>query len=306
MVFDIFNLKFMSIIGHKKQLDILDRSVKKNKVSQAYLFFGSENVGKFTIALDFAKKITEHDRGLNQNLYILKPEIDPARNATHSVAGGGKKLGDIKIKQIKDLQHWLSLSSSQEKKRVAIIDDAQKLNKTSQNALLKTLEDARENTVVILVSQDEEKILPTIISRSHKLKFGLVSNQDLRDSVQNEIDKDVIFWSMGKPGLFRKLSESSEELEFRREVLSEFSNIFSQNVSERIALAETMSENLEISIKKFNLWLVIIRESILNDNFNRGFTNRIELVDRIEKSLNLLSSTNANVKITIENLLINF
>jgi len=297
----------MQIIGHKKQLAILDRGIEKNKVSQVYLFFGPENVGKFTIALDFAKKLTDNKKALNPDLYILKPEINPARNATHSVVGGGKKIGDIKIKQIKELQHWLSLSSSRDDLKVAIIDDAQKLNKTSQNALLKTLEDARKNTVVILVSQDEEKILPTIISRSHKLKFGLVSNQDLRGSVQNEINKDIIFWSMGKPGIFRELSQSSEGLEFRRKVLAEFSSIFSQNVSEKMVLAEKMAENLEISIKKLNLWLVIIRESILNNNFNKNFTNqKIELMDRIEKSLNLLSSTNANARLTIENLLINF
>ena len=287
----------MNIIGHKKQLDILNRSIEKNSVSQAYLFLGPENVGKFTVALDFAKKLTDSEKDLNPNLYILRPEINEDNS----------KKKDIKIEAVKDLQHWLSLSSFSDMMKVAIIDDAQKLNKTSQNALLKTLEDARENTVMILISQDEKKILPTIISRSHKIKFGIVSDQELRGGIQDDIGEETIFWSMGKPGLFKKLSESGDELEFRREVFKEFSRIFSQNVMERMALAETFAGDLEISIQKLNLWIVILRESMVSSNFNEDFTEKkIELIDRIEKNLGLLKETNANAKMLIENLLINF
>jgi len=287
----------MQIIGHQRQLEILNKSIERGTVAQAYLFVGPENVGKFTVAEDFAQKLTGVRKGHNPNVYILKPEIDEEKN---------KKL-EIKIEQIKDLQHWLGLSSFENQTKVAIIDDAQKLNKTSQNALLKTLEDARENTVVILVSQDENKILPTIISRSHKIKFGTVSDNDLKYFSQDEIGEEVIFWSMGKPGLLKKLLESSDELEFRREVFKEFSKIFSQNVVERMVLAEEMSQDLEMSIQKMNLWMIILRESIVSSNINEDFTDKkMKLMDGIEKSLNLLKDTNANSKLIIENLLINF
>ena len=287
----------MQIIGHKKQLSILENAMKKRAVSQAYLFLGPENVGKFTIALDFGKKLTGSGKDLNPNLYIVKPEINEENS----------KQKEIKIEAIKDLQHWLSLSSYAENMKVAIIDEAQKLNKTAQNALLKTLEEARLNTVTILVSQDEKKILPTILSRCHKIKFGTVSNGELQESSEEEIGKDVLFWSIGKPGIFKKLLESGTEMEFRQEVFREFKNIFSQNVLERMVLAETMSGDIEMTIKKLNLWLVIIRESIVSANFNEDFTvKKIELLEKIEKSLNLINQTNANAKMVLENLLISF
>ena len=288
---------FMNIIGHQKQLSILENAIKKNAVSQAYLFLGPENVGKFTIAVDFGKKLTGSGKDLNPNLYIVKPEINEENS----------KQKEIKIEAIKDLQHWLGLAAYAGNIKVAIIDEAQKLNRTSQNALLKTLEEARPETVVILVAQDENKILPTILSRCHKIKFGTVSNQELQTSSAEEIGNDVLFWSIGKPGLFKKLSHEGKEMEFRQEVFREFQGIFSKNVMEKMALAETMSEDIEMTIRKLNLWLVIIRESIVSGNINEDFTGKkIKLLENIERSLKLITGTNANVKMVLENLLISF
>ena len=287
----------MQIIGHQKQLNILNKSIEKKNVAQAYLFLGPENVGKFTIALDFGKKLTGSGKDLNPNLYIVTPEINEENS----------KQKEIKIEAIKDLQHWLGLSAYEGKMKVAVIDEAQKLNKTAQNALLKTLEEARPETVVILVAQDKNKILPTILSRCHKIKFGTVSNEELQMSSEEEIGADVLFWSIGKPGLFKKLSSEGKEREFRQEVFKEFQSIFSKNVMEKMVLAENMSEDIGLSVQKLNLWLVIIRDSIVSGNINEDFTGKkIALLEKIEKSLKLITSTNANAKMIIENLLISF
>ncbi len=287
----------MDIIGHQKQLTLLEKSIKRENVAQAYLFTGPENVGKFTVALDFAQRLTGNGKGLNPNLYILKPEVDEDT----------KKKKEIKIEGIKDLQHWQGLSSFENSFKVAIIDDAQKMNRTAQNALLKTLEEARPNTVAILVTQDEKKILPTVISRCHRMRFGNVSDEELKQGSSGEINKDVLFWSIGKPGLFKKLSEDDEEINFRRQVLAEFKEILSKNANERMKLAEVLVDDQEMAIKKMNLWLVIIRESIVSENFNEDLSDRkIDWLEKIEKSLNLITTTNANVKMVLENLLISF
>lgn len=74
----------MDIIGHQKQLNILQKSLEKNNISQAHFFYGPENVGKFTIALNFAQKLIN----AKEDIFVVKPEINPARNASHSDAGG--------------------------------------------------------------------------------------------------------------------------------------------------------------------------------------------------------------------------
>jgi len=288
---------FMQIIGHQRQLEILNKSIERGTVAQAYLFSGPENVGKFTIAQDFAQKITGSEKELNPNLYILKPEVDEEKN---------KKL-EIKIEQIKDLQHWLGLSSFESQTKVAIIDDAQKMNKATQNALLKTLEEAHPKTVVILITQNEEKIFPTVISRCHRLKFGTVSNEELLKSTNREVEEDILFWSLGRPGIFQKLLTEEAELGFCQETLTEFMNIFSKSVAEKMALAEELSQDVEKALGKMNLWQVIIRQSMLDENFGAKLSSekKINWLDQIEKSRQLLLATNVNSRLTLENLLIN-
>jgi len=286
----------MKIIGHQKQLAILAKSIEKKSVAQAYLFLGPENVGKFTVAQYFAQKLTGSEKELNPNLYILKPELDEDTN----------KKKEIKIEAIKDLQHWLNLSSFENSFKVAIIDDAQRMNKTAQNAMLKTLEEARPGTVVILVTQNEEEIYPTVISRCYRLKFGMVADEELKKNITGEIEEDLLFWSIGKPGLFKKLSQENEELNFRQQTLAEFQGILSRNGNERMKLAQDLAEDVEMALKKMNLWLVIIRESMVGEKFSEDLkaSKKIDWLERIEKSQNILLTTNANPRLTLENLLI--
>jgi len=296
----------MDIIGHQKQLNILQKSLEKNNISQAHFFYGTENVGKFTIALNFAQKLIN----AKEDIFVVKPEINPARNASHSDAGGEGKKKDIKIEQVKDLQHWLSRTSLGGGFKVAVIDDAQKLNKSAQNALLKILEEPNEKSLLILVANDEKKIFSTIISRCLKIGFGTVSESELKKNIPDNLKnkEEIIFWSLGKPGILLNLINDERQLVFRKESLKEFKNIFSQNISEKFYLADNFSKNANLAIEKLNLWVIILRQSLMDNSF--GFSidssRKIPLMEKLEESINLLKNTNSNPKLVLENLFLAF
>ncbi|PIP27427.1 MAG: DNA polymerase III subunit delta', partial [Candidatus Moranbacteria bacterium CG23_combo_of_CG06-09_8_20_14_all_39_10] len=165
----------MEIIGHQKIINLLDRAIAKDAVSHAYLFSGPESVGKFTVALDFAERLIGNIDSISSDLISIKPEIEENKGVI-------KKL-DIKIEAIRNLLHKLSLTSVGGRYKVVIIDDADRLNRTAQNALLKTLEEPNAKVVLILVCQDERKLLPTIISRCQKMRFGLVKEAEIEKIV---------------------------------------------------------------------------------------------------------------------------
>ncbi len=81
----------------------------------------------------------------------------------------GREINSIGIDEIKDLQEEMRYKPFQEKVQIALILDSKKLTTQAQNAFLKTLEDGSDQTVYILVAQNEKELLPTIISRSKKL-----------------------------------------------------------------------------------------------------------------------------------------
>ena len=290
-----------NIIGHNKILKILEKAVAKNAVNHAYLFCGPEKAGKFTVALEFAKKLANSSESINPDIIIIKPETEEKK--------GIIKKRDIKIEQIRDLQHQLSLSSQGGKYKVAIIDEADRLNKMAQNALLRTLEEAGKNVVLILVSQDEKKMLPTILSRCQKIKFGIASNDELAKNIANEKDKsEILFWSLGCPGLMFDLINDEYELAVRRETLKDLKNLFSQNAADKFSMAEDMSKDINLTVKKLNLWNIILRESLLGRKADIKVDGEkaLHIIDSIGKSLDLLKETNSNARLTLENLFLEF
>ena len=293
----------MDIIGHAKIIKLLNNAIDKNAISHAYLFYGPENVGKFTLALEFAKKLSDNGSAINPDLIIIQPEIEEKKGII-------KKRG-IKIDQIDDLRHQLSLSRSQGNYKIVIIDEAERMNKSAQNSLLKTLEEAGPGVVLILVAHDQRRLLPTILSRCQKMRFGTVPDYGLMEELEKrgaEDKNDIIFWSLGRPGLMIRLAEEREELIFRKDALQELKKMFSLNVSERFAMAEEMAKDTERLIKKIDLWLIIFREMILGRVvFARSDKRKVLfLLDQAEKTQELIKGTYSNVRLILENLVLNF
>lgn len=292
----------MDIIGHQKQLNILKRSLEKNSVSQAYLFHGPESVGKFTVALDFVKKLTGGREGLDADLSIVAPERETEKNTV--------RIKDIKIDPIRDLQHWLSLAPAQGGKRVAIIDDADRLNIMAQNALLKTLEEPNPDCVIILIVQNIQKILPTIFSRCHKINFGTVSDSKLEEQIikEKKDKQELVFWSLGRPGILIKLLNDPAELAKRQAILGDLNQLFEQNIDARFSLAEKKAKDIENTMSEMNLWIMILREALLGNSLQvkKNPGEKIKLIEKISESLEIMKGTNANARLVLENLFLNF
>ncbi len=94
-------------------------------------------------------------------------------------------------------------------KKVFVVDEAELLNAVSQNALLKTLEEPAPGTVIILVTSSEDRLLPTIRSRSQRLAFGALDAESMDcwlNASSVEIEPNESAWlvehSRGSPGLF--------------------------------------------------------------------------------------------------------
>jgi DNA polymerase III subunit delta' len=301
----------MEIIGHQKQLHILHKSIESHKLAQAYLFSGPQNVGKFSVALDFANKITEgKNPESNPNLVIIRPEEAVALENKKKPKSSKR---EIKIDQIRELQRKLSLFSGNKKYQIAIIDEAERLNKQAQNALLKTLEEPNDSSLIILVANNTQKLLPTIISRCQKIKFGPVSLVEIEKWLEsgaflmpNASEKEkIIFWSLGRPGLIFKLAADKNALDYREETLAELKKIFKQNLAENFLLLEEMSKDKEEVIRKLNLWIIVLRQTLLGQNLLALEPMRaLKSLEAITASLAILRETNSNTRLILENLLL--
>ncbi|HVJ66887.1 MAG TPA: DNA polymerase III subunit delta', partial [Caulifigura sp.] len=185
--------------GHAAQIAMLRRAASRNRLAHGYLFLGPAGVGKRIAA-----------RGLAQALFCRETneqELQPCGQCpacrqvlaqTHpdlleiGCPEGKRELSIDLIAGAKErrgregLCHDLSLRPMSADRRVAIIDDAERMNDESANALLKTLEEPPPGSILILLASDLEPILPTIRSRCQPLWFTVLSNDDVAAILQGE------------------------------------------------------------------------------------------------------------------------
>lgn len=290
----------MPIVGHKKIIRLLDRSIEKNAVAQAYLFSGPAHVGKFFVALEFARRLNGKELASDLDITVLAPE-------TETVKGAVREKG-IKVEHIRDMQRKLNMTSYGEAYRIAIIDESQKLSQSVQNSLLKILEEPPRKCVIILIAQDEKKILPTVRSRCRILKFGLVSGEEMEDIPSIGNQSGILFWSLGRPGLAKKLSEDNRELEKREALSKELDVLLASDVSDKFELAESLSKDSLKLAEKMNSWMVIFREILLGRSRKSAITQQksFEIILELEKAIKITAETNANPRLVLENLFLKF
>lgn len=199
MKIDINNIKWPSI-GNDRVTDYLQQSIRNDKLAQSYVFIGPDNLGKYTIALSLANNLLldniEDDRKQeelltsNSDLHVLRVEDD-------------KK--NISIDQVREFIKILNLSSFMGSYKIGIIKEAHNLSSSAQHALLKTLEEPKEGVIIILLTNNEKKLLNTILSRSQLLYFYSVPQDTIYHylldnyKLTRTLAKDITSLTAGKP-----------------------------------------------------------------------------------------------------------
>ena len=167
-----------NFIGNEKTIHRLRNLAKSRRIAHAYLFSGPEGVGKKRAAIEFGrtllceKNISEpcgkcrscgqSEKGVHPSLKVITREKDRK---------------DILISQIRELIRELSFVGQGE--RIVIIDDAHRMSEEAMNALLKTLEEAPDKVLLILVTSSPSMLLSTIRSRCQSVLFFPIPEEKL-------------------------------------------------------------------------------------------------------------------------------
>ena len=164
-----------AIIGHEKQLETLRLALANGRLHHAYLFVGPDGVGKRTVALSLARAVHCSERnndfcGQCANCARIQAGNHPDVRVIEPLPG--KK--EISIQQIREIEKELNFRSFSGGRKIAVISPATLMNLTAQNALLKTLEEPPQGSVLFLIAPSAGGLLPTLRSRCLRLSFGPV------------------------------------------------------------------------------------------------------------------------------------
>ena len=185
-----------SLCGHDSQVEMFRRSAARGRLSHAYLCSGPGGIGKRLFASMLAQALF-CERTCDEQLESCGEcaNCRQMRAGSHpdllqvGCPAGKSELGiDIfagpKEKRGREgLCHDLSLRPMSATRRVAIIDDADKMNSEAANALLKTLEEPPDGCIIILIAESADGILPTIRSRCQFVRFSPLADDVLRELI---------------------------------------------------------------------------------------------------------------------------
>jgi len=182
------------IRGHQSILEMLHRALTRSRMPHALLFAGDAGIGKKRIALHLAQCLfcqqTPADEltccqecnsckqmaaGTHPDLISVECPPDKAILPLSLIIGNEDHRGR------EGVCFEMSLRPMSGDRRIAIIDDADKMNAESANALLKTLEEPTANYLMILIASELDSILPTIRSRCQLIRFGRLSEDDIAE-----------------------------------------------------------------------------------------------------------------------------
>lgn len=265
------------LFGHEQAEQQLLSEIVGGRLAHGWLFAGSRGVGKATLAYRFARYLLsgkddgdlsmseEHPvfrrvaAGSHSDLLVIEPIFDAKK---------GEAAREISVDQVREIGQFLSLTPGEGQWRVVIIDPADALNTNSANAILKILEEPPPQAVIVLITHNPARLLPTIRSRCRVLKLQPLPRMDFSRALRHaspEIDAEAIpslyFLSGGSVGLAAQY-ESMGANELLEDILELLSSLPELDSTKLHGFADKLlSEQQHARFQLFNqLILMIISE----------------------------------------------
>jgi DNA polymerase-3 subunit delta' len=191
-------MPFSEVVGHARPLGLLSRSIDRGSLPPSLLFTGPEGVGKRLVAQAVAQALNcavlpgaagdghgagghcgadVSPAGLPVDACGVCPACRRIARGTHpdAVLLEPGESGAIKIDAVRVVIAAAGYRPFEGRRRIVIIDEADRVTADAQDALLKNLEEPPASSVFILITARPETLLATVRSRCSRLRFGRLS-----------------------------------------------------------------------------------------------------------------------------------
>jgi DNA polymerase III subunit delta' len=175
------------LLGHAAAESALLQAHRSGRLPHAWLITGPRGIGKATLAFRFARFLLADGGGTLLDAPPTSFEMATSHSVFRRVASGGiadllvvergvdprrKKLrSEIVVDDTRAVAAFLRLTPAEGRWRVVIVDGADMMNRNAANALLKILEEPPQRAILLLVSDNPGRLLPTIRSRCRLIRL---------------------------------------------------------------------------------------------------------------------------------------
>lgn len=323
-------------IGQNRILALLEHSIKNNELAHAYLIAGPPHIGKMTLAIDFAQAINcEGTQPPCKECQACRKIAGRKHadvviiNNTEDGSAGSKTHSEISIDEIRELQHSANLPPYEGKRKIFIINGAERLSNEAANCLLKTLEEPPPHVIITLLTSNEPMVLPTIVSRCQRLELKPLPHDDICKiligyyKLDSQKAKLLANLAQGCPGWAINAALDNTALVQRAQFIKDMFALLEATWGERLAYAAKLGDSRIVAEEIFKTWLVCWRDIMLIKNGYKeavASSDYLEILERVSQKVTLVEmrnfinilikslsyiASNANLRLVIEVALLN-
>lgn len=217
-------MPFSDIPGNGRVKNILRLSLSRGRAPHSLLFHGPRGIGKLKTARVLAKALnclTLPDDACDAcpNCVALNRGLEDPELSFPDYVEVEAETEEIKITQMKEIREIAYIKPMIGRKRIFVINEAERLNEESGNCLLKVLEEPPGWSYFILVTEYPSRILPTIRSRCRPLAFMPVATEEIEQALRDrgfEEEKARILALLVHGNLEQALGLDWDEIQGRR------------------------------------------------------------------------------------------
>lgn len=194
-------------LGHEEQEQLFIDLFQNNSLPHAMIFSGNEGIGKTTMAFRLARFLLKNGKvddnqdslfgGEDIKADVSSLDVDADDPVFARVVSGGhadllhicreydsakgKQDASLKVDALRKIEPFLRKTASEGGWRIVVVEDADTMNRSAQNAILKILEEPPPNVLIMLIAHRPGMLIPTIRSRARVIPFEPLSQENMKD-----------------------------------------------------------------------------------------------------------------------------
>ncbi|MCP4601036.1 MAG: DNA polymerase III subunit delta' [Proteobacteria bacterium] len=282
-------MRFAEIRSQEAAVDTLRRALAARKVPHAYLFSGPPGVGKHIAAQTLAMALNCRENGddacgicLSCSKVLRKVQPDVFE------VGLPEKGRRIPIDTVRDLERRLAFKPHEGRAKVAIIDPADLMTEPAANALLKTLEEPRQGSFLVLISSRVSSLLATVRSRCQLVRFRPLPEKIVADLLEAQgVDpmEAAMVAALSGGSMEQAAAYLSEELDSRIEAVFQIlESALEQTPNKGFKVAASLSRKRNEVLSLLDLLTIVLSE-VLWLGTHPGDVGESVLVQRLGERL---------------------
>lgn len=288
-------LSFHDILGHEQVKENFQNAIIYNKVSHAYILTGESGMGKKSLANAFALSLL-CERGVKEpcmECHACKQVL--SGNHPDLIHVFHEKSGSIGVEDIRtQINDTVMVRPYSSYYKIYVVDEAEKMTVQAQNALLKTIEEPPSYAVILLLTANQEALLPTILSRCVNLKLKPLQDHVVKTYLMqtlhiSETEAEIYTaFARGNLGKAIALSSSDSFQKLHNQMLFLLGNVKKMDMIQLLEIIRTMKEeslDLYECLDFMQLWYRdILLYKVTKDINHLIFRNEYRTINEISQN----------------------